>query len=924
MELLKLWGKSDKTTKSSDFHPLAYHILDVAACAEALLKADPYWLEKFSGRAKVPFDHLLALVVSLIALHDIGKCARGFQAKVPELWPATLGAMAGSLAVRHDAASLWLLTQEPALKQTIAGWLPQLAPPARRTLLQAVCGHHGEPIELTRQLKPADVVDESKQIGKASRDAAVRLADILVGILPSATPLNVPEDLIAELSFLLAGFSVLADWLGSNRTWFAFHAPPQAVSVEAELHRYWNEVAREGARHAIKEAGLVPVASSPSCGFAALFPDFAPTNLQSAVRDVDLPQGPVLAIVEDMTGAGKTEAAIFLAHRLIASGQARGIYAALPTMATANAMFGRLAKSYRKLFAEDCNPSIVLVHGHRDLHEGFLHLPRTLGNPGATLRNEPDDPSDVTASAYCADWIARSNKQAFLAQVGAGTIDQALLSVLPARHQALRLWGLADKVLIIDEAHAYDPYMETELQALLRFHASLCGSAIILSATLPAAKRLSLLAAFRNGLCEHREDLKLQSSAYPLLTLAAASSVTEHPLVLREGLCREVKVIRAGNLDTAHAAVLAAAQGGASVALIRNTVDEAIASHAFLSSKSPVDATLFHARFAMCDRLAIEEEVLEKFGKTADAEKRRGILVATQIIEQSLDLDFDLIVTDLAPIDLIIQRAGRLWRHMEKRPAAARPNLELCEVHRPALIVVSPEARNDASENWLNAVLPKTGAVYRDAALLWRSANVLFEAGKIGSTTSEALASPGTGEIRALIEAVYGEEAITPVGLENVYYDAEGRAGAERTQARFNVLKFENGYDRNGGRWDADTRIATRLGEETIVLRLARLESGELLPWAEDKKGDRRRAWALSEVTLRAARCSGVAPQGADVERRIAATKRDWSLSEQQMPVLVVAEDATPGCWRGAILDKIHSLKQIVYSKSQGLKFIES
>jgi hypothetical protein len=199
------------------------------------------------------------------------------------------------------------------------------------------------------------------------------------------------------------------------------------------------------------------------------------------------------------------------------------------------------------------------------------------------------------------------------------------------------------------------------------------GSAIILSATLPGLKRHALIDAFRKGLGS--EEPWNSISAYPLVTIAAAESVDEYQTCLRESLAREVAVRRIGDLTEAHAAVFEAACKGAAVALIRNTVDEAVASHAELASAFDGETLLFHARFAMADRLAIEERVLEKFGR-APKIARPGILVATQVIEQSLDLDFDLIVTDLAPIDLLIQRAGRLWRHMDQRPGSARPRCQ--------------------------------------------------------------------------------------------------------------------------------------------------------------------------------------------------------------------------------------------------------
>ena len=334
------------------------------------------------------------------------------------------------------------------------------------------------------------------------------------------------------------------------------------------------------------------------------------------------------------------------------------------------------------------------------------------------------------------------------------------------------------------------------------------------------------------------------------------TSVEEHPIRLRQSLARAVPVRRISDLAEAHAAVLEAASKGAAVALIRNTVDEAVASHGELASAFDGEMLLFHARFAMADRLAIEERVLEKFGR-APKIARPGILVATQVIEQSLDLDFDLIATDLAPIDLLIQRAGRLWRHMDQRPESARPRIS--EPSGPTLLVLSAEPLADAGARWLDSVLSKTTAVYRDAALLWRSAKVMFDAGRIVSRTSPECAAPESGELRALVEAAYGKNRIAiPGGLEGAQNEAAGKASAERSQGGFNVLRYEAGYDFDGGRWDADSRVPTRIGDDTISVRLAVLQEGRILPWALREGSERadRRAWALSEVSVRRSRCS--------------------------------------------------------------------
>ena len=330
---------------------------------------------------------------------------------------------------------------------------------------------------------------------------------------------------------------------------------------------------------------------------------------------------------------------------------------------------------------------------------------------------------------------------------------------------------------------------------------------------------------------------------------------------------------------------------------------------------------MFHARFAMADRLAIEEKVLGKFGR-APKIPRPGILIATQVIEQSLDLDFDLIVTDLAPIDLLIQRAGRLWRHVEQRPPGARPHVS--EPNGPTLLVLSAEPVADARARWLDSVLPKTTAVYRDAALLWRSAKVMFDAGKIVSRTSPKCATPESGELRALVEAAYGQTKIAiPSGLEGAQNEAIGKASAERSQGSFNVLRFEAGCDFDGGRWDADSRVPTRIGDDTITLHLAGIRDGRILPWALRDGPDRadRRAWALSEVSVRRARCKGTPEPDRETGSMIEKAKEGWTLSEREMPVLVL-RPGVDGRWSGTVIDAKANAAEVTYSADRGLSFV--
>jgi CRISPR-associated endonuclease/helicase Cas3 len=314
---------------------------------------------------------------------------------------------------------------------------------------------------------------------------------------------------------------------------------------------------------------------------------------------------------------------------------------------------------------------------------------------------------------------------------------------------------------------------------------------------------------------------------------------------------------------------------------------------------------LFHARFAMGDRQKIETSVLQRFGKHS-RENRNTILVATQVVEQSLDIDFDLVISDLSPVDLLIQRAGRLWRHPRKRPVAD------C-----ALLVVSPEPSDDVGSSWPAPVLPKVNFVYGDAALLWRSAKAIFSAGKIVSRTSLGLVPVESGEVRALVEAAYGHDV--PPALERAEIKASGAQSGERTQAQFNTLNLAAGYDWDGLKWERETRVKTRLAEDTITLRLARIEAGHIVPWMPIDESDLPRAWALSELNVRKSLCSGVRISS-DLQNLVDRVQIGWAISEKEIPILIVRKADQDSAWKGSVLDAKGAMTNVTYSPLVGFR----
>jgi len=487
-----------------------------------------------------------------------------------------------------------------------------------------------------------------------------------------------------------------------------------------------------------------------------------------------LPDGPLLAVLEDETGRGKTEASLILASRLIGSGRATGIYIGLPTQATASAMYGRAGALYRSLFAPEAQPFLALAHGQAHLNEQFrLSVLSAIGD------------------ARCSAWIADDRRRALHAHVGVGTLDQALLAVLPVRHAPLRLAGIARKVLVVDEAHACDAYLHEELCALLRFHAAGDGSAIVLSATLPRATRQALSDAWRSGL--GLPPHQVADMSFPLATAVSRSGVHEAPLP--PGRDRRVAVQRLKDSSAALAVAKEAADRAAAVCIIRSTVTSAQATAALLRAAG-LDPLLFHSRYTVRDRARIEAEVLRRWGRASAPPERAGILVATQVVEQSLDIDFDVLITDLAPADLLIQRAGRLWRHAR----SARP------VPEPVLSVIAPAPVAKPPADWL-AGHSETLAVYRDPSLLWRSAPAIF-----GSGVIEAPAG-----LRDLVEAAVAGPI--PPGLAAATAAAADRASVKAATARSIVLTVADGYRRDAGLWDDEDATRTRW-EDYPTIRL--------------------------------------------------------------------------------------------------------
>jgi CRISPR-associated endonuclease/helicase Cas3 len=820
---LRFWAKTRDLT-SLQYHPVAFHGLDVAASGRRLLEVNDDLRRRLARISGLGEERLLDWTCFLLALHDFGKLADSFQRLRGDLMFHLQGRSSDLRYVeRHDALGrgLWSEIVFPSL--TARGelgleaafqedWADLLKP-----WLAAIFGHHGKPVayqrkELTPKLFPPSVQEAALLFVHS-------LAELFLpaGLPFSLEPLAEQEDQFKAASWLLAGVAVAADWIGSNSDWFPFPTEP------LELEEYWRQIARPQAETAVRKSGLIPAAPGMAGGVRDLWPKIlAPTPLQALAESVELADGPNLFVIEEVTGGGKTEAALVLAHRLIARGAATGLYFGLPTMATANAMYHRVEPVYHRFFRDGETPSLVLAHSRRDL---FVLRPAELEKAPP---DEASEPGQIPASVDARGWLADSRKKSLLAHVGVGTIDQALVGVLPLRHQSLRLLGLAGKVLIVDEVHACDEYVRQLLATLLRFHAAHGGSAVLLSATLPQEQRAELLGAFARG--AGWESPQLIETGYPLMSHLGRADLREILVAARPEAARRVEVVPLRSPHEVEEKIAEALDADRCVAWIRNTVGDAREAYLHWRQRlGPDRVTLFHSRFTVGDRAEIEQGVLRRFGPESEPAARRGrLLIATQVIEQSLDLDFDFLVTDLCPIDLVIQRAGRLHRHRRGDRGLA------------VLGLFAPPAVAEPAKNWYQEVFPRAVWVYEHVGRLWLTAHWLEKNG--GFHMPE--------DARDAIEWVYGPENDDhiPPALRAGSNRAEGKEAADRSNAYLNRLKPENGYEASTLDWPEDANTPTRLGEPTVTLRLVReTPDGRYEAWHPESP----RPWQLSEVSVR-------------------------------------------------------------------------
>jgi CRISPR-associated endonuclease/helicase Cas3 len=743
-----LWAKTNKKDKKGkqyhplQYHPLLCHLIDVGQVARLI------WREVFTSTTRVRLSSAFSLteeeterlIAFICAAHDIGKASPSFQQQ-NEAGKARLIAekfiFASNLDnCRHEAISYLVLADsdyQALLSRAPTVWSREVA----EYIAGILSGHHGR-WRVNPTLK-------SDQIGNGQWDEvrAELYAEVCRIFRPPKVTAIRQDDAIATL-VVLSGLVTVADWIGSREDCFQF-ASSASGEVNLTIDCYVR-LSEELARKALQVLDWLdwqppesPMPFETQFAVEQLRPMQARVvelaSKQTAQADSLSQPEPTIVIIEDATGSGKTEAALYLADHWSALLGHRGAYIGMPTMATSNGMFDRYNTVLQRRYTS--RPNLQLAHGQAAYRDNDI----------VDLHEVSESDKDDTAKAE--NWFA-PRKRTLLATFGVGTVDQALMSVLQTKHFFVRLLALANKTVIFDEVHAYDAHMSTIFQLALTWLHALGSSVVILSATLPLNTRQNLLRAYLG-----QDATNAIERGYPSVVWASANALPE---VIELQQKPEDRIVQLAYVGREPAYIMSelknALEKGGCAVIICNRVQRAQELYRALERLleddfhkgwiKHEDLMLFHARFPMDNRKKIEDAVLKKFGKPIDENGKnspdrplRAILIATQVVEQSLDLDFDVMISDLAPIDLLIQRAGRLWRHRRM----SRPVTDLI------LRVMLPEQDGEVPD------FGKDAFVYKPYTLLRSWLELRRQSAKILKLPSQT---------RDLIEAVYGSEDKMP------------------------------------------------------------------------------------------------------------------------------------------------------------------
>jgi CRISPR-associated endonuclease/helicase Cas3 len=775
---IEAWGKLDRSESGeiTGWHPLRDHCADVAACCNAFLRHSKISerLAYIAGQSTLTDTQISRLCV-LAGLHDIGKYNNGFQAK-GFCGGITAGHVSEILGLMYDQGEYVKLLVDSIGYRHMLDWVDDEC--TLISYLRAVFMHHGRP-QRHRQIQTS--------LWKASgtHDPFAGMCDLrkcLQKWFPDAWHSGgdrLPESAGFQNGFY--GLVTLSDWIASDVRFFPF------TESEGEDRMVFSS---ERAFKTLKELRLLieddDIRTQGNVEFGTVFPKLTtPRPLQISVVRMASPAPGSVALIEAETGSGKTEAALMYFFDLYRRKLVDGLYFALPTRTAATQMHKRISEAISRLYPNtDNRPAVVLAV------PGYLNPADVTCRISASADSLWDD--DDNLRNHGMSWASEHPKRFLAGSIAVGTIDQVLLSALMVNHSHMRATALLRHLLVVDEVHASDHYMNALLRVVLNRHGKAGGHTLLMSATLGTETAETLLhgtpAAARVTYTE------AVNTPYPRLT--RTSSNGENSLQsIRNSAGKRIRVHCDQSLlspESIASAGFEHARRGAKVLIIRNTVSGCVAVQQALeqiAGSQNESSLLFgikgisaphHSRFSREDRIALDCGIEKAFGK----ERKDGgcVAAATQTVQQSLDLDADLLITDICPMDVLLQRLGRLHRHHRDRPSG---------FDMPAAFVLVPQNRD------LSAFIDRRtgsakgpcgiGTVYSDLRILeatWR---------QLESTSTFDLPS----DCRTLVESSVHTQVIDSIVSElgspwDVHsQQVAGSAAADGIMAKLNIADWD-------------------------------------------------------------------------------------------------------------------------------------
>ena len=740
-ETASFWAKTGDKDSPTLGLSLVQHMLDAGSVAARLWDT---WLapglqKQFSEHLHLSMEDTRALVCWLAATHDMGKATPEFSGQLDARrdenlavyrqrieqqdfeFPEDLVTPASSLRCPHSKYSQSILIH--LFTSNIEGMPRKVA----ETLASISGAHHGTPADY--RSNSADLSNVIlKRLSPKWHATWQELYNITLKRFGASSALQQlarhGQAIPVSVQFCITGFVIMSDWIASNPDFF-----PMGTFGSAEQEQRarigWQALGLEQRWTAKLDADpKTPAADLYASRFGWSNPTLRLMQ-EVVVEAVRSMQSGGMMCIEAPMGQGKTEAGLIAAEFLAQATGRTGVAFAAPTQATSNALFDRVTEWVKyqtnhvaQEHGEPVKPhSMFLGHSKNRFNKSYEALSKAdifdeSSTPGQENNRKTLRPGTSLARH---SWLS-GTKKGLLSSFVVCTIDQVLMTALQARHVMLRYLGLASKVIIIDEVHAYDAYMSEYLSAALYWLGQMNAPVILMSATLPSDTRDDLMKNYAEGLKVRKKstsapkrnrflDLNANLSApqessqnitpldldYPVIhTLTAEDNGTPKKWKVEQPV--EQTEIELKLIDDSPKSVLNVLEPLANdhgcAAVICNTVGRAQEMHAFLSEQFGEEhVILTHSRFTATHRAEQEELLVSKLGKKAHYSKADGedssrphrlIVVGTQVIEQSLDLDFDVMVTDFAPVDLVLQRMGRLHRHdsrssSERTPAYRKP-----------------------------------------------------------------------------------------------------------------------------------------------------------------------------------------------------------------------------------------------------------